>query len=158
MQDSGCSDAVKIVTAAKLVTMSLVGASAGFLIAKPLLGCIHALEDRVLVSLQLKSFIMEKWIWLRRQSTGCVALFMLLMLYRHIFLSHVKISRDWKMNKNQFTCRLTHLVISSAIKLRLVSTYSSLPQFRGVVWRNTASCISCFENYLLMVSMETVEL
>lgn len=120
-------------TAAKLVTMSLVSASVRFLIVKPLLGCTRALEDQVLEIWKLKSFLMEKWIWLHRQSTDCVAVFMLLMLCWHIFTSHVKISRDWKINKNQFTCRLIHLIISSAIKLRLVPTYSLLPVPWGYV-------------------------
>jgi len=49
---------------------------------------------------------------------------MLLMLYWHVFVSHIKISRDLRISKNQFTCRLSHVIISIEIKPKLVPTYS----------------------------------
>lgn len=80
------------------------------------------------------------------QSTGCVAVFLLLMIYWHIFLSHVKISMTEELVR--ITSPVDSLIISSAIKLRLVSTLFLLSVSWGCVEKYNFVCFMLWKLYI----------
>lgn len=129
-----CSYPVQIATSVKLVTV-LVGAS----VVKPLLGYICALEDQVLLSLQLKSFIMEKWIWLHSQQavwqSSCYECFT-----GEYFLSHLRFSETEQLTG--ISSPVDSFIWSSPVQ-QSQSWFPLTPynHFCEAVWRSTALCI-----------------